>query len=84
MLRKDIVKQLDAVADKARKIGAIRIECTGTGSAVEVESSLAKHLITASLAYASLLVDGKAKKQDPERVVAAIVGTAVVRNEADK
>lgn len=79
MLRKNIVKQLRDVADLARTLQRFNLENIDTGERIEIDPVIAKHLITSSLAYAVLLVGGKAKRQDPEQVIASIITTAAVR-----
>ncbi|WP_417167107.1 hypothetical protein [Senegalimassilia anaerobia] len=84
MLRKNIVKQLREVADTARKLQEFNLENIETGERIEIDPVIAKHLITSTLAYAVLLVNGKTKRKDPDDVIASIIATACMRYADEK
>ena len=78
MLRKNIVKQLNEVAETAHRLNDFRLENIDTGETINIDTAIAKHLIISSIAYAALLVNGEVKEHDPERVVACIITTAEI------
>ena len=84
MLHKNIVKKLREVADTARGLQELSLKNADTDEVIEIDPVIAKHLITSTLAYAVLLTRGKAKRQDPDHVVASIIATACMRYADEK
>lgn len=84
MIRMNIVRQLRDVADTARDLKELNLENVDTGERIEIDPVIAKHLITSTLAYAVLLTQGKAKRQDPKEVASSIVATACIQYAAEK
>ena len=71
MLRKNIVKQLRAVSDVARCIGN-----SVAGERIDFDAAFVSEIICSTLAYASVLVDGRLKAGDPEDHLMTIIRTA--------
>ena len=84
MLRRKIVKQLREVSDAARGLEEFRLERPDTGESIDIDPVMAKCLITSTIAYAVLLVQGKVVKQDAEHVIAAIIAGASRRYAAER
>ncbi len=76
MLRKNIVKQLREVSDVAHSIEECHIGNSVTGERIDFDAAFVGEIICSTLAYASVLVDGRLKAGDPEDHLMGIIRTA--------
>lgn len=76
MLRKNIVKQLRDVADVASKLEDCHIGNKATGERIDFDAAFVSEIICSTLAYATVLVDGRMKAGDPEDHLVTIIKTA--------
>lgn len=76
MLRKNIVKQLREVSDVAHSIEECHIGNSVTGERIDFDAAFVSEIICSTLAYASVLVDGRLKAGDPEDHLMTIIRTA--------
>lgn len=76
MLRKNIVKQLREVSDVAHGIEGCHIGNSATGERIDFDAAFVGEIICSTLAYASVLLDGRLKTGDPEDHLMGIIRTA--------
>ncbi len=79
MLRRSIVRQLREVSEAAEKITSIQLENLKTGETTDMDAEFAKCLIRATLAASVDFIACRLKRQDPERVLKAIIQTTITR-----
>lgn len=73
MLRKNIVKQLRGVSCAAAKLEDCHIGNSATGERIDFDAAFVSEIICSTLAYATVLVDGRLKAGDPEDHLVKII-----------
>lgn len=76
MLRKNIVKQLRDVSAAAEKVEDFHIGNGATGERIDLDAAFVSEIICSTLAYATVLVDGRLKAGDPEDHLVKIIQVA--------
>lgn len=76
MLRRNVIKHLREVSEEARAMENISLHNRNIDEAIEFDPAFSSALIRASLAYATVLITGDLKRQDPEDALIRIITVA--------
>lgn len=76
MFRRNIIKRLREVSIEAHAMESLSLHNRNTGEAIEFDPAFSSALICASLAYATVLIAGDLKHQEPEAALTAIITSA--------
>ena len=76
MLRRNIIEHLREVSEEASVMENLSIHNRNTDEVIEFDPAFSSALIRASLAYATVLITGDLKRQDPEDALIRIITVA--------
>lgn len=76
MLRRNIVEHLREVSEKARAMESMSLYNSNIDEVIDLDPAFSSALIRASLAYATVLITGGLKHQDPEDALIRIIMVA--------